>query len=205
MLITFVSMRKIHPNQKKLLEILREHIDNPLTMIDLMEELGVASTSVVHHHIVQLEKKGFLKRNPSNPRDYQILEDPEKPVVYINQYGLAQCGPKGTFLDGNPLDRVPIASKLLKFHSEEAFIVVAKGNSMQPSINQGDYIIAQKKSNSTNGETIICINNGEALIKIFYKKNDNIILHSLNPEFPPFVANEDFRIVGVVKNIIKYS
>ena len=120
MLTTFAVMKKLHTNQEKLIHILRENIDNPLTMIELMEELDVASTSVVHHHIVQLEKKGYLKRNPSNPRDYQLLEDPEKPITYINQYGLAECGPNGSILDGNPIDRIPIASKLLKFPTESS-------------------------------------------------------------------------------------
>ena len=52
-------MKKLHENQKRLLDLLKSNIDEPLTMLELMEELGVASTSVVHHHILQLEKKGF--------------------------------------------------------------------------------------------------------------------------------------------------
>lgn len=205
MLITLASMKKLHHNQEKLIHILRENIDNPLTMYELMEELDVASTSVVHHHIVQLEKKGYLKRNPSNPRDYQLLEDPEKPVIYINQYGLAECGPNGSILDGNPIDRIPIASKLLKFPSEDAFIVVAKGDSMQPDINQGDYVIAQKTSIASNGDIIVCINQEVAIIKTFFKNNAQVILHSTNPRHKPFIADSDFQIEGVVRNIIKYS
>ena len=206
MLTTFAVMKKLHTNQEKLIHILRENIDNPLTMIELMEELDVASTSVVHHHIVQLEKKGYLKRNPSNPRDYQLLEDPEKPITYINQYGLAECGPNGSILDGNPIDRIPIASKLLKFPTEEAFMVIAKGDSMEPEISQGDYIIAQKQSFAYNGEIIVCINDEKAIIKSYSKNGDTIILHSLNSfKHQPFIASNDFRIEGIVRNIIKYS
>ena len=74
--------------EKKLLEILRVNIDSPLTMVELKDELNVSSTSVVFHHIQQLERKGYLKRNPNNSKDYQILTDPEKPIVYINLYGI---------------------------------------------------------------------------------------------------------------------
>lgn len=63
-------------------------------MRELQEELGLASPSVVHHHIQQLEKKGYLKRNLSNSKDYIVMGNPEKSIVYISKYGLAQCGPK---------------------------------------------------------------------------------------------------------------
>lgn len=207
MLTTFISMKKLHPKQEKLIQILRENIDYPLTMLELKDELGVTSTSIVHHHVIQLEKKGYLKRNPSNPRDYQLLEDPEKPITYINQYGLAECGPNGSILDGNPIDRIPIASKLLKFPVSEAFIVVAKGDSMEPEICQGDYVIAQKQTIASNGDIVVCVNDEKALIKIYSKNRDTIILHSLNSnKHEPFIANnEDFRVEGVVRNIIKYS
>ncbi|PIB23746.1 hypothetical protein BFP77_15660 [Maribacter sp. 4U21] len=206
MLTTLAEMKKLHPNQEKLINILRENIDNPLTMFELMGELDVASTSVVHHHIVQLEKKGYLKRNQSNPRDYQLLQDPEKPIIYVNQYGLAECGPNGSVLDGNPIERIPIASKLLKFPSVDAFMVIAKGDSMEPEIRQGDYVIAQKQTSALNGEIIVCVNDKKAIIKSYSKTGDTIILHSLNSnKHQPFIASEDFRIEGIVRNIIKYS
>jgi len=199
-------MSRLHENQEKLLKTLRENIDNPMTMIQLMAVLGVASTSVVHHHISQLEKKGYLKRNPFNPKDYQILSDPEKPIVYINQYGTAQCGPNGTFLDGTPVDRIPIASRLLKFPAERAFMVVAKGDSMEPKISPGDLIIAEKLCNRVeSGEIIVCVNDGEVLIKKLFMQDDVHVLHSINADYRPFLASENFTIEGVVRNIIKYS
>lgn len=196
-------MKKLHPNQERLLDILKVNMDNPLTMVELMEEINVSSTSVVHHHITQLEKKGFLKRNPSNARDYQILSEPEKPFTYINQYGLAQCGPKGSFLDGSPIDRVPIASKLFKFPVDEAFMVTAKGDSMEPNIADGDYIIARKSKIAKNGDIVVCVNNEESIIKIFSMNDGQVLLHSSNPNYLPFIASDDFRIEGIVKNIIK--
>src|SRR4030042_4766145 len=104
-------MKTLHPTQKKLLYLLKKNITEPLTIRELQSALGVSSTIIVHHHMEQLEKKGYLRRNPTNPKDYQILADsPEKTITYINLYGLAQCGPKGSILDCNPIDRIPISS-----------------------------------------------------------------------------------------------
>jgi repressor LexA len=198
-------MRKLHVTQEALLSLLKENIDSPLTIRELQELLEISSPSVVQHHILQLEKKGFLKRNPFNPKDYQILSDPERPIVYLNLYGLAQCGPKGSILDGDPIDRIPIASRLLKFPSDEAFLLEAKGNSMIPKIYPGDLVIVQKSKRADNGEVIICVNDSEVLIKRFNKYGKQIILNSENPEFQPFIAAKDFRIEGVVKNIFRYN
>jgi len=197
-------MKSLHPTQKKLLELLKDNIAEPLTIRQLQEALGISSTSVVHHHLEQLEKKGFLRRNPANPKDYQILADsPEKTITYINLYGLAQCGQKGSILEGSPIDRIPISSKILGFSSSEAFMVKAKGNSMTPKINDGDLVIAKKSNNIDNGSIAVCVNNGEALIKKV-KKGKEIILVSTNPDYEPFVAAKDFRIEGIVRGIYSY-
>ena len=75
---------------------------------------------------------------------------------------------------------------------------------MLPKINSGDYVIAKKSNNADDGETIICVNNGEALIKKIKieKSGKGIILVSFNREFEPFLAAQDFKIEGIVKGII---
>lgn len=198
-------MKKLHSAQAKLIQLLKDNITDPLTIRELQDRLNISSPSVVHHHMQQLEKKGYLRRNPTNPKDYQILADsPEKAITYVNLYGLAQCGPKGSILDGNPVDRIPIASKILGFNSSEAFMVKAKGNSMTPKINDGDLVIAKKAHNADNGAIVVCVNKGESLIKKIQKGKETILV-SLNPDFEPFVAAKDFRVEGIVRGIYSYK
>ena len=199
-------MKEIHATQKALLLLLRENIDNPLTVRELQAILNISSPSTVQHHIEQLQKKGYLKRNPSNTKDYQILSDPERPIVYLNLYGLAQCGPNGSILDGDPIERIPITSRLIRFPVEEAFLVEAKGDSMEPKIKAGDLVIVQKKQTADSGSLVICVNNSEVLIKKYIRSGTQTILHSENTDkYEPFIANEDFKIEGVVKSIIQYN
>lgn len=199
-------MKELHPTQKKLLDLLKLNMESPLTVRELQEALGVSSPSVVHHHIKQLEKNGFLKRNPSNSKDYVLSDAPERAIVYLNQYGLAQCGPEGSMLDGRPVDRVPIASRLLKFPAHEAFLVEAKGDSMEPKIKPGDMVIARRQVHAENGDIVVCVNRGEALIKKYVSEGGLVILHSLNSErHHPFIASDDFRIEGIVKSVLQYG
>jgi len=198
-----MKKNNLHPIQKKLLKLLVKNTDEPLTIREMQSFLNLSSTSVVAHHLRQLEKKGYLKRNPYNPRDYQILKDaPEKQITYLNLYGLAHCGPNGSVLDGNPIDRLPISTRLLSFSSAEGFMVKAKGDSMEPKINEGDFVIARKIDDADNGSVVVCVNNGEALIKKIKKEKDGVILISLNSKYQPFLSSDDFRIEGEVKGVI---
>lgn len=199
-------MKDLHENQVALLRLLDEHIDTPLTIRQIQQHLSFSSSSMVAHHIQKLEQKGYLKRNPHNPRDYQVFLNPEKPIIYLSLYGNAQCGKNGTILDGNPIDKIPIASRLLKFPANDGFIVTAKGDSMKPLITEGDLVIAQKRDNATNGDNIVCVYGEKVLIKRFFKQNDTITLSSLNnEEHPPIIVEDYFKIEGVVKNVLKYS
>lgn len=197
---------KLHETQRSLLKLLKSNILDPLTIRELQDELDVSSPSVVYHHITQLEKKGLLKRNPNNPKDYQILDEPEKPVVFLNLYGMAQCGPNGTLLDGNPIDRIPISSKLINFSTDEAFLVQAKGDSMKPKIKSGDLIIAKKVNVADDGDIIVCVYNEFVLIKKLYSKDGHIILHSINKSYSPILADSSQVLIqGIVKGIINYN
>lgn len=198
-------MKQLHLTQQKLLDLLKENITDPLTVRELQNELNLSSPSVVYHHICQLEKKGYLRRNPSNPQDYQVLADePDQKITYLNLYGLAHCGPSGKILDGSPLDRIPICSKILGFPSGEAFMVKAKGDSMSPKINDNDLVIARRCKDADNGSIVVCVNGGEALIKKI-QKGAQTILVSLNPSYCPFVASEDFMTEGIVRGVYSYS
>jgi len=199
-------MSKIHPIQEQLIKLLTKNRANPLTIRELQEELGLSSTSVVAHHIKQLEKKGLLKRNPSNTKDYIVVEEEDSVrITYLNVYGVAQCGPKGSILDNEPIDKVAISSELVRFPMAEMFLIKAKGDSMNPKISNGDIVFVRRAKAADDGDVVLCINDGEGLIKKFSKHKDQVILSSLNDKYPSFVSAPDFRIEGVIKGVLSYK
>jgi repressor LexA len=202
-------MKKLHPKQEQILKLLKEYIYNPVSISELCGLTGISSKGVIHHHIVQLERKGYLKRNPSNPKDYIIIDSPEKAITRINSYGMAQCGPGGNLLDESPIRNIPLPSSLLRFKASDAFIVEARGLSMQPKIFEGDIVIAKIQDSAEHGDLIVCTLNMEVLIKKLFVSKVEKYLYSLNPNqdaFPPIRIgkNDSFKVVGVVKNIFQY-
>ena len=197
-------MKTLHPKQEKLLEILKAHIADPLTMEELADELNVSAKSVVFHHIKQLEKKGYLKRNPANPHDYMILKDPDKNVIYLKMYGMAKCGPEGTILDGTPTRIVPVDPSMIYFPACKGFMVEAKGDSMENLISPKDWLIVEQSHQPKNKDVVVCVNNGEVMVKRFTRDGENVILQSENPHYTPIVADKtSFHVEGIVRSIIK--
>lgn len=197
-------MKALHPKQTQLLEILKTNISDPLTMEELAERLNVSGKSVVFHHIKQLEKKGFLKRNPANPRDYIVLKDPERNVIYLNMYGMAKCGPEGTILDGTPTRIVPVDPSMIYFPACKGFMVEAKGDSMENLISPKDWLIVEQSRQPKNKDVVVCVNNGEVMVKRFTQDGENVILQSENPHYTPIVADKtSFHVEGIVRSIIK--
>jgi len=195
-------MKNIHPTQKNILDLIKTNSEQSYTVRQLQEELHISSTSVVFHHLQQLEKKGFLKKDSFNNGNYQIITDNSSDNIYLNMYGMVQCGPNGRILDGNPLERMEFSKKFLGFDASDAFIVKAAGDSMMPKINEGDLVIAKKTNYAESGSIVVCVNEEKALIKKIEISNDNIYLISLNPNYKPFPASkENFIIEGIVKKV----
>lgn len=197
-------MKQLHQKQIELLDILKSHISDPLTLEELADLLNVSGKSVVFHHIKQLEKKGFLKRNPANPRDYIILKDPERNVVYLPMYGCAKCGPEGTLLSGVPTRVVPVDPAMIYFPASKGFMVEAKGDSMENIIAPRDWLIVEQNRCPQNRDIVVCVNQGEVMVKRFSQDGQNIILESQNKKYSPIVADRlSFHVEGIVRSIIK--
>ena len=188
--------------QEKLLKLLQTNVDEPLSYRDLAEHLAVVSTNTVFYHLQKLERGGYLKRDPANPKNYQVLGNPGSSTVYLNLYGLARCGPHGRLLDGNPVDRLPVSTRLTPYRASEAFLVRAVGDSMEPRIHEDDVVLARKQQTASDGEVVVCVNNGEALIKKIARHRHATLLVSLNQRYDPIVAADDFRVEGIVKAIV---
>ncbi len=195
-------LRQLSSLQTRLLKVLAAHPNHPLPYRDLAKRVAVSSTNTISYHLQELERKGYLIRDSADPRNYQVVGRPDAGISHLNLYGLVECGPKGSFLDDAAIDKIAIATRLITFPVEQAFLVKAHGDSMEPRICAGDIVLANKQGHADPGQVVVCVNDGEALIKKFVRKKHGALLVSLNPKYDPIVASDDFRIVGLVRNIV---
>ena len=72
------NSNKISQKQQEILDYLKEVIlkrGYPPTVREICETVKLKSTSSVHSHLETLEKRGYIKRDPSKPRAIEICDD----------------------------------------------------------------------------------------------------------------------------------
>ena len=135
-------------------------------------------------------------------------------IAYIDYYSdvFASCG-EGSIVFSSSKTKLPISSSIIKGYSRNKLysMINATGNSMSPTIDDGDKLIVEH----WNGEQIqdnkiyvFCYNN-EFFVKRLSKNIDEIIIKSDNPEYrartiPSKSLNELIligKIVAAVKSL----
>ena len=70
------GMKGLTVRQKKILECIQRSIADkgyPPSMREIGDDVGLASLSSVTHQLTQLERHGYLRRDPKRPRAMEVL------------------------------------------------------------------------------------------------------------------------------------
>jgi len=190
-------MDEIKDKQLEIYEFLKLYTDNkgyPPSVREICEAVGLRSTSTVHGHLKRLEKKGFIKRDPTKPRALEILESNKKELLNVPLVGRVTAGAP-ILATENIEDIFPIPIDYIK-HNEELFMLKVTGNSMiNVGINDGDFAIIEKVQTAINGDIVVALIENDATIKTFYKEKDYIKLQPENDELEPIIV-KDCKILG---------
>ena len=117
----------------------------------------------------------------------------------------------GTVAAGVPIEAVAqaewvdVPSSMLQ--AGETFALRVKGESMiDDGILSGDLVVVRKQSTARNGQTVVALVNGEATIKVYYKRARHIELHPANVVMKPFLvtSEDEFTIEGVLVGVIRH-
>lgn len=203
-----MDKKSLHPKQKAILNYIKNNIVEDITLSKMREEIGTKSNNLVLHHLKQLEQKGYLHKT-SEGYELTPQKSEENAVEYIRYYGQAQCGANGVFLD-DVKDYIPMYSGMLSYKIDDCFMVEAKGDSMIPTISEGDKVISKETNDWSiikNNDMVICESNYEVKIKRFNKVSDREVRlisdNSTEPTIYLDLERDDFKIFGKVIQIIK--
>ncbi len=117
----------------------------------------------------------------------------------------------GLVAAGSPIEPVP-QSELVEvppsmLRGGDSFALKIKGESMKDEgILPGDLVVIRKQGTAKNGQTVVALVNGEATIKIYFKRNTHIELRPANETMQPIVvqSSDEFHIEGIVIGVIRH-
>lgn len=168
----------------------------PPSVREICKAVNLSSTSSVHGHLKRLEKKGFIKRDPTKPRALEIVElqNNKREMLNIPIVGKVTAG-MPILATENIEDTFSIPLEFVR-HNRELFMLRISGESMiNRGIRDGDLAIIEKAESARNGEIVVALIENEATIKTFYKEEDHIRLQPENDTMSPIIV-DDCSILG---------
>jgi len=217
----------MHEIQQKLLALSKRANLARISLREMAEKIGLPleSPQKIKHHLLQLEKKGFLNidrgkgtmyRSSSVPDWAKGLLQKSARLFSIPIIGTANCGPATIFAEQNFQGFLRASSKLLdRERPNGLYAVKADGSSMNRavigdrSIEDGDFVIVDSQDRNVNtGDVVLAIVDGKATIKRFIddRRNGQVVLKadsSFDYEPIHLHPSDDFNISGKVIGVIK--
>lgn len=199
---------ELTPRQQQILDYIREKIKKsgyPPSVREIGEAVGLKSSSTVHAHLVQLEEKGHLRKDPTKPRAI-IPVEPENDAFPVSE--TVALPVVGHVAAGTPIlaeqnidDYLPVPVDFISGGTH--FILRVKGESMiEAGIMDGDYLIVRQQPDAQNGEIVVALLEDEATVKRLYKHQENIELRPENSAMSPIFVDR-VQIAGKVAGLLR--
>ena len=202
-----MAQGKITDKHREILEYIKETIlkkGYPPAVREICEAVRLKSTSSVHSHLEQLEKNGYIRRDPTKPRTIEIIDDTfnlaRREVVNVPLLGTVAAGAP-ILAQENIENYFPIPVEMLP--NKEIFMLKVKGDSMiDAGIYNGDRVIVAKADTARNGEIVVALVDDSATVKTFYKEKGRFRLQPQNASMDPIILDE-VQILGKVIGLFR--
>jgi repressor LexA len=186
----------------------------PPSVREICEALGLASSSTVHSHMQALQRKGYLRIDPTKPRAVELLFDPEtglaaerRPARSVPLLGRIAAGTP-ILAEEHVEDIYPMPADLVG--DGNVFMLEVKGDSMiEAGILDGDYVIVRQQPTAHSGEIVAAMmpsefgDSPEATVKRIRHRGSAIFFEPANPALQPFEAPPGTEILGKVVAVFR--
>ena len=198
---------QLSDRQTKILDYIRyvTRVRNyPPSVREIGEAVGLSSSSTVHNHLNQLERRGLIKRDPSKSRTVQLTSDIEvseerRNAISVPIVGNVAAG-SPILAEQNVEDHVLLSADIAK---EGYFLLRVRGDSMiNAGILNDDMVLVRPQHEASNGSIVVALVDGDATVKRFEKADGHVKLIAENPAYEPIVTS-NVSLVGQVRGVIR--
>lgn len=199
--------QEISDRQSKILEYIRDVTRSrnyPPSVREIGEAVGLSSSSTVHNHLNQLERRGLIKRDPSKSRTVQLVQDVRDEQLRRNAVPVPVVGhvAAGTpiLAEQNIEDHLMLSRDIAQ---EGWFALRVRGDSMvNAGILDGDLVIVKPQPDAPDGTIVVALVEEEATVKRLDRSAGHVRLVAENPAYAP-IEPETASMVGEVKGLIR--
>ncbi|MDV2978627.1 UNVERIFIED_CONTAM: transcriptional repressor LexA [Actinomycetes bacterium ARC8] len=227
------NARSLTIRQKKILETIQRSIGKngyPPSMREIGDAVGLKSLSSVTHQLSQLEKLGYIRRDPRRPRAMEILlplqlsDDAEKAEVSQPAEPAASEDAKiielstsadttmvplvGRIAAGGPIlaeqsvEDVFSLPRQLVGHGELFMLKVSGDSMVDAAICDGDWVVVRRQQTADNGDIVAALLDEEATVKTFRQRDGHTWLLPQNSRYEP-ILGDAAKIMGRVVSVMR--
>ena len=198
---------------KRQQEILRFLWNGPASYSPSFREIGSAvglhGPSAVQYQIAELEAKGWVRRCPRRQRALEVRQDdgrlgarPELPGtgdLRLPRWGFVPAGRREAAQIRDDDWQLPVEL----VGNGQLFLLRVRGDSMiDAAILDGDWVAVRQQTTAENGEIVVAMMDGEAMVKTLRCADGRIWLMPQNPVYEPIPA-EMATILGKVVTVLR--
>jgi repressor LexA len=208
-----MSQQTLTPRQREVLVIIEQHMRErgyPPSVREIGEAVGLTSPSTVHAHLAALQRRGYLRRDPTKPRALEVRWDPtsdavidRRPVRHVPLVGDVAAG-TDVLAQENVEEVLPLPAD---FTGEgDLFMLRVRGDSMiDVGILDGDFVVCRSQATADDGEIVVAgIPGDEATVKTFTRQGGRVVLLPANPRLGPMEFDpDDVQVFGRVVTVMR--
>ena len=196
-----------------MLEIIEYHMRERgylLSVREIGEAVGLTSPSTVHAHLAALQKRGYLRRDPTKPRAIEVRWDPNsdavvdrRPVKHVPLVGDVAAG-TDVLAQENVEEVLPLPADFTG--DGDLFMLRVRGDSMvDAGILDGDYVVCRVQGTAESGDVVVAgIPGGEGTVKTFSTDGDRVVLQPANPRLGPMEFDAaEVEVFGKVVTVMR--
>lgn len=229
------NVKDLTDRQRRILEVIRDAgllRGYPPSIREIGDAVGLNSTSSVAYQLKELEKKGYLRRDPHKPRAVDVRDLQEKLGA-----DASKPGPKGKRSDGSapPIPEgmtaptyVPVVGRIAAgnpilaeqsidehmalpaelVESGDLYMLRVVGESMvDAGIFDGDWVVVKSQQVAENGDFVAAMIEGdgdsEATVKEWHEDRAGKWLMPHNVSFEPIPVDGRVTILGRVVSVLR--
>jgi repressor LexA len=176
----------------------------PPSVREIGEAVGLSSSSTVHNHLNQLERRGLIRRDPSKSRTVQLVEGAEQDQLRRGSVAVPVIGnvAAGTpiLAEQNVEDHLLLSGDIAQ---EGWFALRVRGDSMiNAGILDGDLVLVKPRQDAPDGTIIVALVEDEATVKRLDRSSGHVRLIAENPAYEP-IEPDYVSMVGEVKGLVR--
>jgi repressor LexA len=143
----------------------------PPSVREIGEAVGLTSPSTVHTHLATLQRRGYLRRDPTKPRAIEVRYDPASGAS-VERRPVSHVPLVGDVAAENVEELVPVPSDLTG--EGPLFMLRVRGDSMvEAGILDGDFVVVRSQEEARDGEVVVAgIPGDEATVKTLRRRGD---------------------------------